>query len=97
MERALLDPATAGLAEPLVATLGFLKKMTLTPDDLGPDDALAVLRTGVSPEALRDAIHVAYLFNVYDRLADTMGWHVPEGEGAYAAGAKNLLSRGYVL
>lgn len=72
--------------------------MTSTPDALGPDDARAVLATGVTADGLRDAIHVAYLFNVYDRLADTMGWHVPEDDAAYDVSARNLLSRrGYRL
>lgn len=70
--------------------------MTLTPDALTPEDARTVLATGVSRDALLDAIHVAYLFNIYDRLADTMGWQVPpEGDGSYQAAADNLLSRGY--
>jgi hypothetical protein len=36
------------------------------------------------------------LFNIYDRLADSMGWHVPEKtHGYYEAAAKRLLKRGY--
>lgn len=97
MAAALDDPETAPIDEKVRATLRFLRKMTLEPQALGPDDARAVLATGVSKDALRDAIHVAFLFNVYDRLADSMGWHVPpEGDGSYRAGADNLLSkRGY--
>jgi len=78
------------------ATLGLLKKMTLEPDTLGPDDVRPVLALGVSRQAVQDAMHVAFLFNVYDRLADTMGWDVPaEGSGFWESGAKRLLSRGY--
>jgi hypothetical protein len=33
-----------------------LEKLTLTPDEVGPLDAGAVLDAGVSPEAIRDAI-----------------------------------------
>ena len=41
-------------------------------------------------------MHVAFLFNVFDRLADTMGWDVPaEGSGFWPTSAKMLLSRGY--
>jgi alkylhydroperoxidase family enzyme len=90
------DPSTAAIDDKLRATLGFLRTMTLTPDALTADDARAVLATGVTREALRDAIHVAFLFNVYDRLADTLGWHVPpEGDDAYEATANRLLERGY--
>jgi alkylhydroperoxidase family enzyme len=79
-----------------MATLRFLRKMTLEPQALTPDDARAVLAMGVDREALTQAIHVAYLFNVYDRLADSMGWQVPEkGLGSYEVGAQRLLKRGY--
>jgi hypothetical protein len=70
--------------------------MTLEPGALTPDDARAVLATGVERTALVDAIHVAYLFNIYDRLADSMGWHVPERAlGYYKVGARRLLKHGY--
>jgi alkylhydroperoxidase family enzyme len=78
------------------ATLGLLKKMTLEPDKLGPDDVRPVLALGVSRQAVQDAMHVAFLFNVYDRMADAMGWDVPaEGSGFWPSSAKRLLSRGY--
>ncbi|MDQ3823272.1 MAG: hypothetical protein M3321_08535 [Actinomycetota bacterium] len=34
--------------------------------------------TGVSDEALEDAIDVCALFNVIDRIADALGFDVPE-------------------
>ena len=78
------------------ATLGLLKKVTLEPEKLGPEDVRAVLALGVSRQAVEDAMHVAFLFNIYDRLADAMGWDVPaEGSGFWQASAKMLLSRGY--
>ena len=92
-QQVLDDFESAPIDVRLKATLRFLRKMTLA---LTGDDARAVLATGVDKEALTDAIHVAYLFNIYDRLADAMGWHVPEkSQGAYQAGARRLLSRGY--
>jgi alkylhydroperoxidase family enzyme len=94
----LNDLGTAPISAGLRATLLFLRKMTATPSALTPEDARAVLATGVSREALLQAIHVAYLFNIYDRLADTLGWDIPKDPGAYAAVAKNLLSsRGYTM
>jgi hypothetical protein len=70
--------------------------MTLEPDALTPEDARAVLAAGVDRAALTDAIHVAYLFNIYDRLADSMGWHVPSVDsGYYSLAARRLLKRGY--
>jgi alkylhydroperoxidase family enzyme len=92
----LEDVATAPIDEKLRATLGLLRKMTLEPEALGPGDVRAVLALGVSRQAVTDAIHVAYLFNIYDRLADTLGWDVPAQEsGYYQAAARRMLRRGY--
>lgn len=90
------DYTTAPIDEKLRATLGLLRKMTLEPDALVAADAAAVLATGVTAEALQDAMQVAYLFNIYDRLADSMGWHVPdERSGYYQRAAQRLLKQGY--
>jgi alkylhydroperoxidase family enzyme len=93
----VLDDFESAAVDPkLKATLRFLRKMTLEPGALTPDDARAVLATGVTREALTDAIHVAYLFNIYDRLADSMGWHVPDlALGYYKVAAKRMVVRGY--
>lgn len=94
----MLDDFESAPIDPkLKATLRFLRKMTLEPRNLTPEDARSVLRTGVDKEALSQAIHVAYLFNIYDRLADAMGWHVPEKSlGAYQVSARRLLKHGYL-
>jgi alkylhydroperoxidase family enzyme len=90
------DFESAPIDERLRATLRFLKKMTLQPDALTAEDARAVLASGVDKAALTDAIHVAYLFNIYDRLADSMGWDVPEpASGFYTSAAQRLLKYGY--
>lgn len=92
----LADPDSAPIGEPLRATLRFLGKMTLEPDELTGQDARAVLALGVTREALEEAIQVSFLFNVYDRLAESMAWHVPDEEtGYYQSAAKRLLSHGY--
>jgi hypothetical protein len=71
--------------------------MTLDHASLGPDDVRAVLRLGVSKQAVADAMEVAFLFNVYDRLADAMGWDVPPVAGGYyKVAARRLLTRGYL-
>ena len=90
------DYTTARIDERLRAVLGLLEKMTLNHTQLCPDDVRAVAATGVSKEAIADALEVAFLFNVYDRLADTMGWHVPaKDSGYYTLAAKRLLKHGY--
>ena len=54
------------------------------------------MRAGVSKQAIQDAMEVAFLFNIYDRLADAMGWDVPPpASGYYQLAAKRLLNRGY--
>ena len=59
-------------------------------------DAEAVLSAGVNEDALVDAIHVAALFNMIDRLADSLGWEVPPDD-AFAARAQAMLASGYAL
>ena len=93
----MLDNYTsAPINERLRATLGLLEKMTLRHESLTAEDVRAVERTGVSKSAIRDALEVAFLFNIYDRLADSMGWDVPSrSTGYYQTGAKRLLEHGY--
>ena len=50
--------------------------------------------TGVSDAALADAIHVCAAFNLIDRIADALNFHVLTDAG-FASGAKLLLKRGY--
>ncbi len=90
----LADYKTAPIDEKLRATLGLLEKLTLTPDALGADDVRPVLALGVSRNAVRDAMYVAFLFNTYDRLADTLGWELPEAR-YYPKAGRFLLKQGY--
>lgn len=90
----LRDPDTAPISPGLRATLAFLAKVTLTPDALGPDDAAQARAAGVSDEALDDALHVAFLFAVYTRLADAMGWEQLD-ERERAGSASRLFRKGY--
>ena len=72
----------------------FLEKLTLRPEELEPTDADAVRAAGVSDEALRDAVTVCALFSMIVRLADSLGWDVPEGD-AFAQRAPAMLEGGY--
>jgi alkylhydroperoxidase family enzyme len=78
------------------ATLGFIEKLTLRPQELTPADAKLVRAQGVSDEALIDAVHVAALFNMIVRLADSLGWDVPPFD-EFEARADAMLSSGYAL
>jgi hypothetical protein len=62
---------------------------------LGTSHVLEVLSAGVTREAIRDAFYVAFLFNTYDRLADTLGWELPD-QRYYAKAGQFLLKKGYL-
>jgi hypothetical protein len=55
-----------------------------------------VRAAGVRDEALIDAIHVAALFNMIVRIADSLGFEVPPYE-SFQARADSMLSSGYAL
>jgi hypothetical protein len=80
----------------LAATLVFLEKLTLRPDELEPADADAVRAAGVSDEALRDAATVCALFSMIVRLADSFGWDVPQWD-VLMQRAPLMLEGGYDL
>jgi len=90
------DYTTAPIPEPLRATLGFLRTLTLDPDAVGPEDADRVLAAGVSREALEDAVAVCALFSMIVRLADSLGFAVPPYE-SFLARADAMLASGYRL
>ena len=90
------DWRTAPVRPELAATLVFLEKQTLRPDELEPADADAVRAAGVSDQALRDAATVCGLFNMIVRLADSFGWDVPPPD-RLAMRAPAMLEGGYVL
>jgi len=72
----------------------LLEKLTLTPADVRPADLAPLRAAGVSDEAAEDAIHACVLFNIYDRLADSFSFHLPDPDG-YAASGHSLMRRGY--
>jgi len=88
------DWRTAALSPELAATLVFLEKLTLRPDQLEPADAAAARAAGVSDQALRDAATVCALFSMIVRLADSLGWDVPTWERLMAR-APAMLEGGY--
>jgi alkylhydroperoxidase family enzyme len=93
--RAILDDyRTAPIDEKLRAMLTLLETFTLRPDELTPADVRRVLDAGVTREAIVDAYYVAFLFNVYDRLADTLGWELP-ADAYYRMAGQRLLKHGY--
>lgn len=74
--------------------MALLETLTLRPDELDAEHVRAVLAAGVTRDAIRDAFYVAFLFNTYDRLADTLGWELPD-ESYYPKAGQFLLKKGY--
>lgn len=94
MQAVLDDWRTAPVDDRLRAALGFIEKLTLTPGEVTSADVEVLRGVGLSDAAIEDAAHVCALFNIYDRLADSLDFHVP-GPRGFARSAKMLLRRGY--
>jgi uncharacterized peroxidase-related enzyme len=94
VDAALADWRSAPLSERVKAMLGFLEKMTLAPETLTAADVKPLRAAGLSDDAIEDAIHACALFNVYDRLADSFKFEIPN-DAAFAMSATMLLKRGY--
>jgi alkylhydroperoxidase family enzyme len=90
------DWRTAPVSPRIAATLGFIEKLTLRPDEITRAAADAARAAGVSEEALVDAIHVCALFSMIVRLADSLGWDVPPFESFFER-ADAMLAGGYSL
>lgn len=96
VEAVLNDWRTAPIDAKLRATLGFLEKLTLKPGEVRPADVEPMRAAGVSDAAMEDAIHACVLFNIYDRMADSLNFYQPDHAG-YLASGRSLMKRGYLL
>jgi alkylhydroperoxidase family enzyme len=94
VDEAISDFRTAPIPERLKAALAFLEVMTLRPKDLKAEHARAALSTGLSPQALTDAIAVGALFSIVTRYADALDFAMPTPE-EFERAADILLKRGY--
>jgi alkylhydroperoxidase family enzyme len=74
--------------------LDLLQKVTLAPVEVEPADVEAARRTGVSDEAIEDALYIAAYFNLVDRVADALGFHLPTPE-EHAEYAPQFYEEGY--
>lgn len=96
VEAVLADWRTAPVDEKLRAMLGFLEKLTLQPERVSAADVAQLRSVALSDEAIEDAVHVCVLFNIYDRVADALGFAVPNAAG-FERSAISLLRRGYAM
>jgi uncharacterized peroxidase-related enzyme len=94
VEAVLGNWRTAPIGPKLRATLGFLEKLTLAPAAVRPADLVPLRAAGVSDAAIEDAIQVCVLFNIYNRLADSLRFHLP-GPDDYVALGGFILKYGY--
>ena len=85
---------TGSLRQEVQAVLPFLEKLTLSPDEVGPEDVRKLREAGLSQEAIRDAIYVCAVFSVIDRIADAFNFQVMGPEDLPNA-ARFLLKMGY--
>jgi alkylhydroperoxidase family enzyme len=90
----LRDWRSAPVDERTRSMLAFIEKLTLTPESLSAADVAPLRLAGLSNAAIEDAIHVCTLFSVYDRLADSFEFDIPEAAG-FEQSATTLLKRGY--
>jgi alkylhydroperoxidase family enzyme len=74
----LADWQTAAIDARLRAVLGFLEKLTLRPDEITGEDVKTARAAGVSDAALQQAIYVCFIFSTMDRLADALGFQLPD-------------------
>ena len=96
-----LDPAitterldnwhAAGFTPKIVATLDVLEKMTLTPNALTSGDMANMRANGISDNAIIDALHVCFIFNLVNRLANALDYNY--GSEAEALKAATILNR----
>lgn len=95
MNAVLADWRTAPISEQLRATLGFLEKVTLTPAAVEPADVAPLRALGLSDAAIEDALVVCALFNIIDRMADSLDVSIPSAEG-FSRTADTLMMHGYI-
>ncbi len=94
MEAVLEDFESAPIDKKMKEMLRFLEKMTLRPEELSAEDAQCLREVGLSDAAIKDAIGVAFAFNLIDRLADSFAFAVPPAD-VFAKAARMMLQRGY--
>jgi uncharacterized peroxidase-related enzyme len=95
VQQVLGEWRTAPVSPRMRAMLAFLEKLTLDPASVSGADVVPLRAEGLSDAAIEDAIHATALFNIYDRMADTLEFDVP-GQDSFAQGARMLLRRGYL-
>ncbi len=100
VERGLLeqlrdDLERADISDQLKAILMYVRKLTLTPNDMTPQDAEAVFAAGCDEKGLADAIAIAGRAAFMHRMIAGFGFN-PLDKDVAAAHAKKRVENGYV-
>jgi uncharacterized peroxidase-related enzyme len=66
------DPAS--VRPELAAVLPLMARLTSAPDTVSAADLVAVRQAGVPDDAVVDALHVALIFNMVNRMANALDW-----------------------
>jgi alkylhydroperoxidase family enzyme len=88
--------ASAAFSPAVTATLDLLAKHMAPESALTSEDVAVARRAGVSDQALVDALHVAFAFDVINRLADVFG-ATYEGDVGRRRTAIGLYRMGYAV
>lgn len=88
----LSDWRERGFEPRITAIFELLEKVTLSPNTVGPADIEKVRATGVSDAAIADALHLCFLFNTINRIANAMdfNWHTDANRMKLAAGLNRI-------
>lgn len=93
--QAVLDNwETAPIGNGLRSVLGFLQKLTLQPQQVTKEDIETLRSSGLSDQAIEEAIYVCFSFNVMDRLADAFEFDIPTPQ-QFRKGGRFLYRLGY--
>lgn len=94
VDEALATRSTAGLRPEAGAMLVFLDTLSRAPDRLSVTDVEKVRAAGVPDDALDQAVHIATLFHVINRVMNAVGATVPDA-GQRMISARFVRRLGY--
>jgi uncharacterized peroxidase-related enzyme len=94
VDRVLAGGEAASVSERARAVLPFLEKLTVSPDQVERADVERLRAAGIGDAAIADAIYVAMLFSMYNRIVDAIGCETPSAKQLHGA-SRMLLALGY--
>lgn len=80
--RFMQEGSALPLAESDRAMLGYVRKLTLAPAEVGPQDVEALRRAGFGDEEIVAINHITAYFNMMNRIAQGLGVELEADKGA---------------